>query len=678
MKLKYSIIIFFLLLLNFCSFNSKRIEPPYAKKGVLNLNKWDLSGYGPVYLTGEWEFYWNKFLYSSDFNNGNPELTEYLKLPGVYQPGKIKGQKLPSYGYYTYRLLIINSSSKEPLALKLSGMINPHTLFVNGKLITTSGITGTSTENSVPGKILPKVVEIEPDKTIEIILHGSHFFYTNVDIQNLIQLGTRKRLYLERDRRLITQWLIFGSLLIMGLYHLSIYFLRRVNPSTLFFGLFCILISLYNVYNGERYLLKIFEWISLDIWYRIMTINAIVAVFIFCLFIRSIFENTFKLIVVKALGLISLFFTAISLFTHHSFYMNIIPVYHVVTIISALYVLFVLIVEIRGGSKLAVVLISGFVVFFVSLVNDLLLLNNIINSIQLIQFGVFIFIFSQSFALATSYTTTLHEVETLSIDLKKSNFLLNETNRALNYFVPHEFLDMLQKNSITDISLGDHVLKEMSVLFSDIRSFTTLSEKMNPQENFNFLNSYLDRISPAIQNHKGFIDKYMGDAVMALFSGNPENALKAGIEMQTEIKKYNIHRSKMGYENIRIGIGIHFGKMILGTIGHKKRMDTTVISDVVNLVARLESLTKNYGAGIIISEELLSHIEDPSKYTYRILDRVVVLGRTKPISIVEVFDGLHDEEYRKKTITKEDFEKGITLYQQQNFENALELFNQVF
>jgi two-component system sensor histidine kinase ChiS len=136
----------------------------------------------------------------------------------------------------------------------------------------------------------------------------------------------------------------------------------------------------------------------------------------------------------------------------------------------------------------------------------------------------------------------------------KTHIELSKINTAYGRFVPHEFLRFLERDSIVDLRLGDQVQKEMSILFADIRSFTTLSEEMSPKQNFDFINSYLSRVGPVIRKHKGFIDKYIGDAVMALFPEAAEDALRAAIEMQEQVSLYNIHRQKTGYLPLAIGL----------------------------------------------------------------------------------------------------------------------------
>ncbi|MEI1280176.1 7TM diverse intracellular signaling domain-containing protein [Leptospira venezuelensis] len=244
-------------------------------------------------------------------------------------------------------------------------------------------------------------------------------------------------------------------------------------------------------------------------------------------------------------------------------------------------------------------------------------------------------------------------------------------------FVPKDFLANLGKDSILDVRLGDQIQKEMAVLFSDIRSFTTLSEQMTPAENFNFINSYLSRMSPIIQRHNGFIDKFIGDAIMALFQRNVIDAVSAGVEMQRYLKEYNEHRNRQGYIPIQIGVGIHSGSLMLGTIGAEERLEGTVISDTVNLASRIESLTKVYGSRIAVSESTIEEVKKDGKFHFRFLDRVKVKGKQRPVSVYEVFDGDEPEHQDLKLKTKESYEKGVKAFYSSSFEEAKHQFENV-
>jgi two-component system sensor histidine kinase ChiS len=256
----------------------------------------------------------------------------------------------------------------------------------------------------------------------------------------------------------------------------------------------------------------------------------------------------------------------------------------------------------------------------------------------------------------------------------KSHIELSKINFALNRFVPHELIRFLGHDSIVNVKLGDQIQKDLTVMFSDIRSFTTLSETMSPFDNFKFINSYLSRVSPLIRKNNGFIDKYIGDAIMALFPRKIEDSLIAAIEMIKEVGNYNIFRHTQGYKPISIGIGLHTGSLMLGTIGENERMEGTVISDAVNLTSRLEGLTKPYGVSIIVSEQVLAGIENVENYKYRFLDTVKVKGKNNSVSIFEVFDADPPELIDLKIKTLDDLKMAVELYQSKRFSEANECF----
>lgn len=259
----------------------------------------------------------------------------------------------------------------------------------------------------------------------------------------------------------------------------------------------------------------------------------------------------------------------------------------------------------------------------------------------------------------------------------KTHIHLHHLNNAYRRFVPHEFLRFLEKDSIIDIQLGDQVEREMTVMFSDIRNFTALSEKLSPQENFNFLNSYLSCMEPMISKHHGFIDKYIGDAIMALFPTNPDDAVQSAIAMMQNLVEYNYQRWKQNQAPINIGIALNTGNLMLGTVGGRNRMDSTVISDSVNLAARLESMTKVYGVSVLISEHTRDQLKDPRRYAMRMLDRIQVRGKSEPITLYEVFNGDPEALQELKLQTLELFEQGVAYYREKKFSTALLLFEKI-
>ena len=248
---------------------------------------------------------------------------------------------------------------------------------------------------------------------------------------------------------------------------------------------------------------------------------------------------------------------------------------------------------------------------------------------------------------------------------------------AYGRFVPHSFLKLLKKESVIDLKLGDHVQQEMTVLFSDIRSSTTLSESMTPQENFDFINAFLKRVGPVIRNHGGVIDKYIGDGVMALFPSSASESIAAAIAMQQQVSNYNIDRKLNGRQAIAIGVGLHTGNLILGTVGEAERMNSTVIADAVNLASRLEGVTKYYKVGIVVSEETVSQLFKPVAFQIRFLDKVQVKGKKNYVSIYEVFDADPESLRLFKEQISEQWKVAIEFYFARKFDLALPIFQSI-
>ena len=259
---------------------------------------------------------------------------------------------------------------------------------------------------------------------------------------------------------------------------------------------------------------------------------------------------------------------------------------------------------------------------------------------------------------------------------RQTLYTLRKTQAAFGRFVPKDFLKLLGTGDILSVNLGDEVERQLTVMFTDIRNFTSVSEAMSSHETFEFLNAYLGHMEPAVQRHEGIIDKFIGDAVMALFPDRPEKAVEAAIAMREALHYYNERRVKDGYEPIQMGIGLNTGLTTLGVLGHLERMESTVIGDSVNVAQRIEGLTKCYRVGILISEDVLANLEDPNAFSIRFVDRVRVKGRIRPISVYEVFDGDAPELAKAKLACLEMFEKAVAYYHLREIEQALPLFQQ--
>lgn len=221
-------------------------------------------------------------------------------------------------------------------------------------------------------------------------------------------------------------------------------------------------------------------------------------------------------------------------------------------------------------------------------------------------------------------------------------------------------------------------MQEVTILFSDIRRFTSISETIGAQETVSLLNDYFSLMVDILFRHKGILDKYIGDAIMAVF-GTPfqgerdaDNAVRTAAEMLSSLRKFNEERKQRGLEALDVGIGINTGIVISGNIGSPKRMDYTVIGDGVNLAARLESANKFYKTQLLISEFTRQCLQE--SYLLREVDRIQVKGKQEPVSVYEVLDHIDPARRDRMESLVELFRKGLRLYREHRWMEAREFF----
>ncbi len=330
------------------------------------------------------------------------------------------------------------------------------------------------------------------------------------------------------------------------------------------------------------------------------------------------------------------------------------------------------------GSRPARIFLAAWIVLLVSTIALVFSFSGIIRNMLLAKYSVLVGSAAEvvliMVGLADRFRLALFEKEEAQrMSLARQTAL----TKAYARFVPPQLLQHLGRTDITEVALGDVVRREMTVFFLDIRGFTRISEGMTPEENFAFINALLKRTGPVIREKGGFIDKYIGDAIMALFPDEPEPAIEAAVRTRQLLAAYNVQRRRQGYEPVEIGIGIHSGPLMLGTIGEAERMEGTVIADTVNLASRMEGLTKTYGACILISEQTLFRLPDPGRFHFRVLDRVRVKGKRETVSVIEIYDGDSRERFEAKEATKPNFERGQSALLSGDFESAVRCFESV-
>lgn len=362
-----------------------------------------------------------------------------------------------------------------------------------------------------------------------------------------------------------------------------------------------------------------------------------------------------------------------------------IPFYAIVKKIKYAWILFISTIFPASSSILYNIgVIRSYLTGQSSLYDSTLVGGDMFDFYPFIQLGIFFFITVFAILVGLKAREIIserqHALAKKAESEKKAAEELQKVFEATNRFVPHEFIRSLGHDLITDVALGDHVERKVTVMFSDIRGYTTLSESMKPEENFQFIKAFNSRISPVIHQNGGFINQYLGDGIMALFTTNSTDALLAAINMQKVLHSYNQERQTKNRISINMGIGFHLGNLILGVIGEPMRMEVATISDVVNTAARIESLTKYFGVNILISEDCYQNITtntDNQHFHFRFMGKVKVKGKNNALGLYECYDGDILYSYQKKLEATELFQEGIRSYYNREFTNAKVLNDQV-
>jgi len=395
---------------------------PRVENGVLDLSTWNFKDDGPVALDGQWEFYWNAHLKPGDLSNETPPTRDgFIEVPGTWNGYEIKGKKIDGEGYATYRLKIHLAISGQILAFKFLDMATSFSVYVDGKKLMSAGAPGKTPESTIP-QFYPQVVEFTPgSEQVEVVVLVSNFHHRKGGAWEPILLGLPKDMRRIRQRALNLNLFLSGGILMMGLYHMGLFIIRAKEKSTLFFGIFCFLIAIRSLVTGERYLIGLFPIFSWEVYTKIAYLTFYLAAPVFAIYFRYIFPKEIPRYLISLVVIVSSLFSGIVLFTPAKIYTHMIPVFQIFTVTASCYGFYALILALIRKRQGAGVCLAGFAVLFLTIANDMLYANLLIQTGYIIQFGLFIFIFFQAFLLSLRFSNAFETVELQHRTLENTN-----------------------------------------------------------------------------------------------------------------------------------------------------------------------------------------------------------------------------------------------------------------
>lgn len=671
-----------MLALPSCSIPANQHNELEVSNGTLNMAQWDFESKGLLELEGDWAFYPNQLL--NDFQILASEAT-YIHVPNRWDTSNEKEIFPDRNGCATYHLQL-DGVPRDKLALAVKHINTAYKLFINGQLVLQNGQVGCDATSSSPDYTNRLYFFDNQRDSLEFLLQVSNFHARNIGIPTVITLGPAQEMVSQSNRKVFLDAFLFGALIIIALYHFIIFLIRSKDRSLLFFAIIATAMAIRSLLTGERLL---YSLVSSDYWGTLFGLDYLtytIGSLFFMVYIHSIFPKEYPRWQVWIIGVPSMIYSLIIVVSPAAFYAPLLPFYQLVTAVGLVFIIIGLVFILIRRRENSKTFATSFFALVLGATNDILHFNAIylFGVDNLIFLGAFLFFIAQSVLLGARFSRAFKRVKQLSKDLQKSVDNQVQLNQAIKRFVPVQFLQELGKAEYSDIQMGDSTAKVMSVLFSDLRSFSKLSESLSPKQNFKFLNSYLKRMEPHIEKHGGFVDKYIGDAIMALFrdrektqEGSADAALQTALALRLELKEFNAYRATRNYTSIDFGIGINTGELMLGTVGSENRLDTTVIGDTVNLASRLEALTKYFGTPILLSDFTYQNLADPNLYNLRKIDLVRVPGKDTPVIIYELISNETPEFADKKMATLINFYHAMDLYTKRQFVEALEVFEQI-
>ena len=385
---------------------------PRVENGLLDLSTWNFRNDGPVALDGKWEFYWNTHLTPGDLSNETPPLRSgFIEVPGIWNGYEINGKKIFGKGYATYRLKIHLPNTEQILAFKFLDMATSFSVYVDGNNLMSTGVPGKTFESTTP-QFYPRVVEFNPGSVqLEVVIPVSNFHHRKGGAWEPILLGLSEDIRQIRQRALNLNLFLFGGILMMGFYHMGLFIIRTEEKSALFFGIFCFLIAIRSLVTGERYLIGLFPDFNWEVYTKIAYLTFYIGVPVFSMYFRNVFPRDVSKYIIYLINWVCAIFSAIVLFTPAKIYTYTLPLFQIITLAVLGYAFYVLILALIRQRQGAFVCLAGFAILFLTIVNDLLYSNLLIQTGYILPFGFFVFIFSQAFLLSVRFSKAFETVE---------------------------------------------------------------------------------------------------------------------------------------------------------------------------------------------------------------------------------------------------------------------------
>lgn len=435
-KQKLLLIVMIIIVLLVLLESSGELFNSYAKaeRGIMDLTRLQFKN-DTVKLDGEWEFYWNQLIDPDEIDTGL--MTGYIVIPSSWNKHTASEDFINGDGFATYRMTFITDENGR-LALKMPRLHTAYKLWLNGKLSAAAGTVGKTKDTMIP-QYLPQIIFFDAKQgNNEILIQVSNFHHRSGGILESIRVGSEKQILALRYNNIAKDFLLFGCLIFIGVYHLALFFFRRKNTSALYFGSFCVLIGIRTLLVGECFLIYIFPGFNWEIAHKIMTMTYYFGVPLILMFFMSIFPKYFNARVIKTSQIMGITFGALIILTPARVFTVANPLYQIWTIIAIIYIFNALINIFINREKDSWIIILGASAFLLCTINDIIFtsiwmndngymfLKHLFRTGNLSSVGQFIFAVANSLLLSKKFSDSLKQEEIITKKLTEINSNLDK------------------------------------------------------------------------------------------------------------------------------------------------------------------------------------------------------------------------------------------------------------
>ncbi|MGP1576795.1 MAG: adenylate/guanylate cyclase domain-containing protein [Treponema sp.] len=540
----------------------------------------------------------------------------------------------PKYGYATYAIRVRGFDPEKVYALYFTRTSSAFTAFVNRRPFYSCGVPGRNfNEEQFDRSAHTVILPLKNETEANIVLHISNFNDRNPGVESPFYIG----LYDTVQRRHTVEKLItsgiFALLLSMSAFFISLFLFYKKEHATCLFGILCFIFALRTICYNNFLIKDIFPALSGRIMFRLGYFTFPLAVIFMFSFIFNLFFDSSTRFLKFLLLLFAplLIYSVLTLSAPFYFFTYPLPAVQAYTLLLALIAIGIVIRAIIMKKHLAILFCCAFICFIGTGIIDMLISNNIIRAPFISHFAILFLLMPMGFIVISHFSKAFKTLHKMTEHIEAANV-------SFQRFFPNEFMQFLHKKNIMSIKLGDTMYKDMFIAFVHIDTHTDLATAAARQELLMVYNDVIRSSYPLIKKYKGFIDKYLADGMMLLFYGSAEETVNCILEITALIKTINIHRTAKKLCPITNSAGIHYGSVMMGTIGEEERMDTTVISDAVNIASRLNSYAAQQDMSMLITESLRQQISDQYWRTHTCFyhGRIRFHGKKNPINIYEI------------------------------------------